>query len=723
MVSPSQRVRCRPRGVLAAPLVAALLHLLAPGPGWASEEGVLAELPFLDPLSHDGPLYPGHVRIDLSARPGRPLPMLLDTGAAGTVMTPLYARALRITVRKHKQGYYRRSTILGRNLEFHVGTRSSETGSRTGWEFGLLGANFLREYVVEVDYQRKRVRFLDPSVWSVSEETAEPGEWVLPMGMTDNRPTVEIELGSGRAHFLMDTGATMDLMLSEEKARELGIEIPATAATVIGQNVLGRDRSASFFVSEVRVGGRAVPNVSLVVTLREGSTFRTTNLAGADEALLGNTFLSRFRVRFDYPNGRVGLLPVVTPPPPEAVLAYLPDGTKSAPEAQPTEPIFVPVDLSPVRAAAEHAQEVWLEVDSPVDGSRHEDSVGWLEVRGWAGAGKPVEHDVVVVIDISGSTRFASGSDIDGDGRVGTVSHLIRQTWRSFNPARMSSDDGDTVLAAELAATRRLIERLNPGSSRVGILTFAGRARLESPVGSDRKRLQRELERLAKNFGSGATNMAAAIELATEALVVARPPDQPDRLQSILMLSDGYPTAPPDPEAAAYAAAKRAAALGIRIYTFALGLGELQPDDIFPEIAFVSGGQHVRVQAPGDIVHELSRISLTEIAGVEVENKSADVAGRATRVFPDGSFDSLLRLRPGLNEIRITALGDAGGRVTKNRNVLYLPREEVDPAELDTFQEKLRARTVETELGMKALRGGDADGELERELEVNVEED
>ena len=691
---------------------------------------MLAELPFLDPLSHDGPLYPGHIRIDLSPRVGRSLPVLLDTGASETVLTPLYARALRIPVRKHKYGYYRRETLLDRDLLFRVDTSSSESGSRTGWEYGLLGANFLREYVVEVDYQLQRVRFLDPAVWPVSDETAEPDEWILPMGMTDGRPTVEIELGSGRARFLMDTGAPMDLMISEEKARSLGIEVPADAVKRVAQNVVGRDVSASFFVPEVRVGGRAVPNVTLNVTLAGGSSFRTTNLAGPDQALLGNSFLSRFRVRFDYPNGRVALLPVVTPPPPEPVRSHLAGLEKSEPgeptpqpgQAAATQPIFVPFDLSPARAPAQHAQEVWLEVASPGEDPAHEESVGWLEVRGWAGAGKPVEHDLVLVIDVSGSTALASGSDIDGDGRVGRVSRA-NANWRSFNPSRLSSDDGDTVLAAELMASRRLIERLNPESSRIGILSFANRARPNAPVGSERESLDLALTRLEKSFGSGATNMADAIELATEALLFARPPEQPDRRQSILLLSDGYPTLPNHPEDAAYAAAEVAAARGIRIYTFGLGVGELQPDDIFPEIAFLSGGKHVRVDEPAKIVHELSRIRLTEIADVEVENLTTGAAGRATRIFPDGSFDSLVRLQPGVNQIRIRALGDSGGRASVERTVTYVPSDTPDPEATEAFRDKLRARTLETRLGGEAQQGSPGSETPSRELEIEVDED
>ena len=74
-------------------VVLLILLIVSPVPALSGGPGVLAELPFLAPLVHEGPLYPGHIRIDLSPRPRRPFPMLLDTGTAETLMTPLYARA------------------------------------------------------------------------------------------------------------------------------------------------------------------------------------------------------------------------------------------------------------------------------------------------------------------------------------------------------------------------------------------------------------------------------------------------------------------------------------------------------------------------------------------------------------------------------------------------------------------------------------------------------
>ncbi|MEE9608802.1 MAG: aspartyl protease family protein [Myxococcota bacterium] len=292
----------------------AALAALGVGAAARAEQGVLADLPFLDQVPGWGSIGDGHIGIDLSPNPERPFPMLLDTGAAFSAMTPRYARKLHVTVRRLKSDPYRRKTVLGRDLQFVVMTGSSDTGSRTGVIAGLVGGNFLEEYVIEVDYAGRRVRFLDPDVYRVSQASAEPGEIVVPMRLTDRRPMIEIRLGSGSAWFLMDTGAPTDLNVSEERARTLAIQVSPDAQTVRGLNLYGTDRSALVALERARVGDFDLQDVSLEVALRKGSSYRITNVAGPDQALLGNAFLRRFRVRFDYPHRRVGLLPRAAAP-------------------------------------------------------------------------------------------------------------------------------------------------------------------------------------------------------------------------------------------------------------------------------------------------------------------------------------------------------------------------------------------------------------------------
>ncbi len=708
-------------------LAAALLLLAARA---AAEEGVLAELPFLHELP-EGEVQQGDIAIDLSPHPGSPFPMILDTGAGHSVLTPGYARAVGVSVRAARDfdRPYRKGTVLGRDLLFRIDVDSSDTGARR-FEAGLLGTNFLEHYVVEIDYAAERVRFLDPEIRPVAEDAAEPGEVVVPMVFVDRVPAIEIGLGDAPLRVLVDTGAPLGLLLSEELARERGVEIPPDAPRSRVRNVLGDHDVVRRMLPVVDVGGYPVEQVEASVALAEGAQFRTTSMLAADHGLVGAAFLGRFRVRFDYPHRRAGLLPVAGPPPaaPTAVA-----------RAGPAPPAPVPTPLPevdpgvPARAAAASAEQVWFELDAPAEGASAEGRVAWQEVEGWAGSQRSRAYDVALVIDTSGSTALASGADVDGDGKVGRARKRY-DAWRSFNPRHLSSDPGDTVLAAELLATKALVELLDPGRTRIGLVTFADGAHPVAAVGSDRASFADRMEQLEGHFGSGMTNLAAAAHLATEMLLAASEgePEPPQRV--MLILSDGYPTFPGSAQSAARAALDEAAAAaeaGVRIYTFGLALGEEQENDVFVEMAKRTGGHHVRLAEPAEIVRELPRIDLARVASLEIRNATTGEPGRAPRVFPDGSFDAYVRLAPGENVVAVTARGSAGGEARAERRVFFDRREPATPVEAagvaeeeERLRRALEVRSLETDLAARAARGKARErAPQEKELEVDVEEE
>jgi hypothetical protein len=283
------------------------------------------------------------------------------------------------------------------------------------------------------------------------------------------------------------------------------------------------------------------------------------------------------------------------------------------------------------------------------------------------------------------------------------------------------------VLAAELIATRRLIEMLDPVRTRVGLVAFADGARLLAPVGSEGPELAEALEALEENFGSGSTNLSAALDLSVEALIAA---GGKGRQKSILVLSDGYPTAPGSPRAAARAAAERAeeaSASEIRIFSFALGLSEIAEHDIYAAMATRTGGRYERLDKPGEIVQELPKINLARVAGVDIRNHTTGEAGKAVRVFPDGSFDAFVRLVAGENLLRIRARGKDGGQQVAERRIFFDSRQPTSPEEAVAFEaearrmrEALRLRAIELELASEARQR--PPGQT-RELEMKVGRD
>ena len=208
-----------PASRLLASLAVALPLVLGAGAPDPPPEAVLATLPFL------GSDERNRIYVDLAAESSaRRLRFMLDTGATHSVASPAAARAMGVRVRRTKSDPYRRNTLLGSDLLFFVDTRSSDTGSRSGFEYGLLGGSFLSDFVVELDFEAGRVRLLDPERYAVPPALDHPHEAVLPLTVTSNRPGLVVHVNDRPLEVLLDTGAPLGLMLSGELAERAGVK-------------------------------------------------------------------------------------------------------------------------------------------------------------------------------------------------------------------------------------------------------------------------------------------------------------------------------------------------------------------------------------------------------------------------------------------------------------------------------------------------------------------
>jgi uncharacterized protein YegL len=350
-------------------------------------------------------------------------------------------------------------------------------------------------------------------------------------------------------------------------------------------------------------------------------------------------------------------------------------------------------------SAPVRAERVYVEVDAPRSGDTVRAPLPLVEVRGWAGTGLRGQHDVVIVVDRSASTFRASGVDVDGDGVVG-------RNLRSEGEAHAvlwTTDFGDTIVSAELLAARRLIERLDPSTTRMGLISFGANAHLEAPLGSSREQLLAALDAIPPE-PRGGTYMYGALDEAINTFGAAPVAPGERRRRQILLLSDGVSTAPGPASAAqatAVRAARNAARANARISAFALGPAAASGRELFEEITSANGGDLVVLDSPADILEFVPYMSWTSVASVALENATTRERGRAVRLFPDGSFDGFAPLALGRNELRLTVTSQGGASATVTRWLTF-EKGQPDPEALARFKKLLEVRALETELAERA---------------------
>jgi hypothetical protein len=301
--------------------------------------------------------------------------------------------------------------------------------------------------------------------------------------------------------------------------------------------------------------------------------------------------------------------------------------------------------------------------------------------RARAVAGDLRGFDVVLVIDTSLSTIEPTGADVNGNGIIG--SPYLGPVGSLFDAA--GDDPGDSILAAEVAAARRLLHQLDRRSTRVGLVTFAGEfepvparflfpgspppATTREPLTHEFGRIERALDELLESTPSGVTHMAAGVDQASRELLGkkgARSKPDPNSEKVVLFLTDGQPTLPygPGKDAdnvrAVLEAADRAREHGIRVHTFAIGPEALAGPIATVELAARTQGFFIPVREPGDLVDVVEAVHFPDLQDVVVRSATTGEAARPFHTDAKGSFSGLVAGKAGENRIEIIARADDG---------------------------------------------------------------
>ncbi len=199
----------------------------------------------------------------------------------------------------------------------------SALGARLGMPLhGVLGYSLLQNRIVEIDYPRRRIQFLDTS------DAADP-ETSLPMMFTreDNIPVLQgLKVNGVSLLSTLDTGSSRTLTLYPTAVSSLEIAGSANAgSTEIGAGFAGTSSYRALSARSVDIDSLHFGSQT-IFALTAGNRMATSELE--PQANIGNGLLQYCILRLDYKNKRIGFRDCQVPAP-------TPEGTSPSTE-QPT---------------------------------------------------------------------------------------------------------------------------------------------------------------------------------------------------------------------------------------------------------------------------------------------------------------------------------------------------------------------------------------------------
>jgi len=385
---------------------------------------------------------------------------------------------------------------------------------------------------------------------------------------------------------------------------------------------------------------------------------------------------------------------------------------------------FCIVGLDPVASAQPKVQ-----ILSPKNGTQITQDQKSVLVSGKVAreAGRSGNVDIFLVIDVSGSTALYSGADL-GDADQPPESTGFPTPQISIGGFGLGGppirNPRNSVLAAEVAAARRLLLQLNHETTRVGVLSFSDRANLLEPLTHDFERVRKVLADVLRSGSYGGTNMVEGIRLGiSELMGFGTSERRTDAIKVQFLLTDGFPTLPigeskrmtPEDVALTINAARLAGRAGIKVHVFALGEEALSYPRAAIGIAKESGGTYTPVVRPADALAVLENISVVGVDYVQVVNQTIGQKATQLRLAADGFFSSAVPVTEGKNQIDVLARASDGANGRESITIYYQSGTQKS-LDLEVFLEK------EKNLQLEVNRLGKSPAEIQREVERNRED-
>ncbi len=236
---------------------------------------------------------------------------IFDTGASSTAVTNKFAARAKLhpvgeTTVSGLSGSVRTKTMAVDTIEFPDGSKLEHLVVDTGIDDsserfdGLLGFDLLAAAIVDVDLDAARMTLFDPAV---SAPSGGQGFVVVP-DLSDGTPAIPIKLnGTRRINATMDTGEPLYVLLSGELSTKVGMQFDYNR---LG-SVVGIGGAVGGAYSDALCG--TMRNITIgPISYDSAPACFTSGLYGS-EGLIGFDFIKHFNLTFDYPDGKIVMVP------------------------------------------------------------------------------------------------------------------------------------------------------------------------------------------------------------------------------------------------------------------------------------------------------------------------------------------------------------------------------------------------------------------------------
>ena len=269
---------------------------------------VLASIPFK--------MVGGYVVINVGINEAKPLKFILDSGVRNTIITELHegdSISLNFTKDMDVQGLGRGNSLNAMVSESNVLkigklkltnktilvlkddflNLSLQTGTKIN---GLLGYDFFKDYIVQIDYSLKRIRFFDNNNFE-----APKGYGVMPMTIERQKmfihlSVLETDTARRSIKMLIDTGAQLNAWF--QTLTNKAISIPEKSIKgKIGEGLSGEVTGIFARVPQICIANFCVKNP--IVVFPDSSAISEIIKNSDRDGTIGSQLLSRFNLIID----------------------------------------------------------------------------------------------------------------------------------------------------------------------------------------------------------------------------------------------------------------------------------------------------------------------------------------------------------------------------------------------------------------------------------------